>query len=58
MIWDCIIKGRKGLLIILEYPGRKGGGMNSIWYKEQALEGALKSIHAEMTKKRRKVYFQ
>jgi len=58
MIWGCIMKGRKGPLIVLEYPGGKGGGMNATRYKEQVLEGALKSFYAEMTKERGKVYFQ
>ena len=29
MVWACIMKGRKGPLIVLEYLGGKGGGMNS-----------------------------
>ena len=29
MIWGCIIKGRKGPLVVLEYLSGKGGGMNS-----------------------------
>ena len=52
------MKGRKGPLIVLEYPGGKGGRMNATRYKEQVLEGALKSFYAEMTKERGKVYFQ
>ena len=29
MIWGCIVEGKKGPLVVLEYPGGKGGGMNS-----------------------------
>ena len=58
MVWACIMKGRKGLLIVLEYPGGKGGGMNSARYKDQVLEGVLASFHAEVTGEMSKVYFQ
>lgn len=58
MVWACIMKGRKGPLIVLEYPGGKGGGMNSARYKDQVLEGVLASFHAEVTQKMGKVYFQ
>jgi hypothetical protein len=32
MVWACIMKGRKGPLVVLEYPGGKGGGMNTRRY--------------------------
>ena len=38
MVWGCIMKGQKGLLVVLEYPGGKGGGMNTARYREQVLE--------------------
>ena len=34
MVWGCIIEGRKGPLVVLEYPGGRGGGMNSKRYQE------------------------
>ena len=34
MVWGCIMKGQKGPLIVLEYLGGKGGGMNSACYQE------------------------
>ena len=49
MVWACIMKGRKGPLIVLAYPGGKGGRMNSAQYKDQVLEGVLASFHAEVT---------
>ena len=52
------MKGRKGPLIVLAYPGGKGGRMNSAQYKDQVLEGVLASFHAEVTGERGKVYFQ
>lgn len=57
MIWGCIIKGRKGPLVVLEYPGGKGGGFNGPRYKAQVLEKVLKDFHAEMTEKRGTVLF-
>lgn len=29
MVWGCIMEGRKGPLVVLDYPGGKGGGMNT-----------------------------
>jgi len=50
--------GRKGLLLVLEYPGGKGGGMNTKRYCEQVLDGVLKEFYAEMKKERGWVHFQ
>lgn len=41
MVWGCIMKGRKGPLVALEYPGGQGGGMTAARYQEQVLEGVL-----------------
>lgn len=57
MVWGCILKGRKGLLIVLEYPGGKGGGMNSKRYQDQVLEGTLKGFYAQMKEERVLLYF-
>ena len=38
MVWGCIIEGRKGPLVVLEYPRGKGGGMNSTRYQDQVLK--------------------
>jgi len=48
MIWGCISKGKKGPLIVLEYPGGKGGGMNTDHYISQVLEGPVTHFFAEM----------
>ena len=48
MIWACLMKGRKGPLIVLEYLGGRGGGMNSTQYKDQVLEGVLASFYAKV----------
>ena len=52
--------GRKGPLLVLEYPGGKGGGMNMKLeqYCEQVLNGVLKEFYVEMEKKCGQVYFQ
>ena len=41
MVWGCIMWNAKGPLVVLEYPGGKGGGMNTEWYIAQVLEGTL-----------------
>jgi hypothetical protein len=52
MVWGCIMKGRKGPLIVLDYPGGKGGGMTAQRYREQVLEGALLGFYQEMCTER------
>jgi transposase len=50
--------GRRGPLVVLEYPGGRGGGMNSKRYQEQVLEGVLKDFYNEMKATRGRVIFQ
>jgi len=58
MVWGCIIEGYKGPLVVLEYPGGKGGGMNSTRYQDQVLNPVLKSFYMKMNHERQTVYFQ
>ena len=58
MVWGCILKGRKGPLIVLEYPGGKGGGMNSKRYQEQVLDGVLNTFYTWMEEERGSILFQ
>jgi transposase len=58
MVWACIMEGRKGPLVVLEYPGGKGGGMNTERYCKQVLEGVLEDFYVEMTKVHGSVEFQ
>ncbi|KAF9477900.1 hypothetical protein BDN70DRAFT_774423, partial [Pholiota conissans] len=58
MVWGCIMKGWKGPLIVLEYPGGKGGGMNSARYQEQVLDGQLAGFYSELKKRKQRIYFQ
>jgi hypothetical protein len=41
MVWGCVMKGKKGPLVVLEYPGGRGGGMNSERYQTQVLNAHL-----------------
>jgi hypothetical protein len=45
-------------LIVLEYPGRKGGRMNLKCYQDQVLEGVLKGFYAQMVTERGSILFQ
>lgn len=58
MVWGSIIRGQKGPLVVLEYPGGKGNGMNSARYQEQVLEGALLCFYNEMKALKGTVYVQ
>ena len=52
------MNGQKGPLVVLEYPGGKGGGMNSSRYREQVLDGVLRGFYDEMKKTKGSVTFQ
>jgi transposase len=41
MVWGIVMKGAKGPLVVLEYPGGKGGGMTAERYINQVLQGPL-----------------
>lgn len=52
MLWGCIMKGKKGPLIALEYPSGKGGGMTAKRYQEQVLEPVLIPFMSQMVDER------
>ena len=58
MVWACIMEGKKGPLLVLEYPGGKGGGMNTTRYCEQVLEGVLKDFYDKAKQEHGQVQFQ
>jgi transposase len=58
MVWACIMEGRKGPLVVMEYPGGKGGGMNAKRYQEQVLEGKLAKFYEDMKSERDGIVFQ
>jgi transposase len=58
MVWGCIMQDRKGPIVALEYPGGKGGGMNSKRYREQVLEGPFWDFYTQMNEERGLAVFQ
>lgn len=58
MVWGCIMKDRRGPLVVLEYPGGKGGGMNAKRYREQVLDPILAPFYGDMRSARGVVKFQ
>jgi transposase len=58
MVWGCVAHGWKGPLVVLEYPGGKGGGMMAARYEEQVLERHLVQVMKELCRKRRGIAFQ
>ena len=50
--------GRKGPLIVLEYPGGQGGGMTAARYQEQILDGVLLDFYKQVSQENRSVTFQ
>lgn len=58
MVWGVIMKGIKGPLVILEYPGGKGGGMTAQRYIDQVLSGPLTKFYKKMKHSRPLFQFQ
>jgi len=58
MVWGCIMRGRKGPLVVLEYPGGRGGGMTAARYQEQVLDKVLHDFYQDMAEERGQVLFQ
>jgi transposase len=58
MIWGCVADGWKGPLVVLEYPGGKGGGMTAARYQEQVLEGHLVRVMKQLGRRRYGLKFQ
>lgn len=58
MVWGCVALGWKGPLVVLEYPGGKGGGMTAARYQEQVLEGQLKVFWKDLEEARPGLAFQ
>ena len=52
------MKGRKGPLVVFEYPEGKRGGMNTARYQEQVLKEVLENFYKQMDDKRDGVIFQ
>ena len=58
MFWGCVMKGRKGPLVVLEYTRGRGGGMTGQRYISQVLEAHLNSFYHQMKEERPGVMFQ
>ena len=58
MVWGCVAQGWKGPLVVLEYPGGKGGGMTAARYQEQVLDKHIVRVMKELRKSRRGIAFQ
>lgn len=58
MVWGCIMKGKKGPLVVLEYPGGKGGGMNAARYISQVLSSHLLQFYRKIKRRQKSVQFQ
>jgi transposase len=58
MVWGCIGLGWKGPLVVLEYPGGRGGGMTAARYQEQVLEVHLKDIYYDLERDLGDIRFQ
>lgn len=58
MIWACIMWNCKGPVVALEFPGGRGGGMNSDRYQTQVLEPVLSEFYTRKTLELGRVFFQ
>lgn len=58
MVWGCILKGLKGPMVILDYPGGSGGGMTAARYQEQVLDHVLHDFYQQMCEEWGQVLFQ
>ncbi|KAJ3574154.1 hypothetical protein NP233_g1951 [Leucocoprinus birnbaumii] len=58
MVWGCIVDGKKGPLVVLDYPGGKGGGMTSACYRDQVLDPVLKDFYHQVAHERGRALFQ
>jgi len=58
MAWSCIMKGKKGPLVVLDYPGGRGGGMTVVRYQEQVLEKMVHDCYQEASEERGWVLFE
>jgi transposase len=58
MAWSCIMKGKKGPLVVLDYLGGRGGGMTAARYQEQVLEKVVHDFYQEASEERGWVLFE
>jgi hypothetical protein len=58
MIWGCIMVDDKGSIVVLEYSGGRGRGLNAERYQDQVLERALYDYWVEKSEEKGLVLFQ
>ena len=58
MVWASIMHGSKGPMVVLDYLGGWGGGMNAERYQDQVLEAVLYDYYMERLEKLGNVKFQ
>ncbi|KAI5120159.1 hypothetical protein M0805_003646 [Coniferiporia weirii] len=58
MVWGCIMHGEKGPLVVLDYPGGRGGGMSAEKYQDQVLDGPFLHFYTQMSKGNGSLRFQ
>ena len=58
MMWAAVMLGKKGPIVVLEYPGGKGGGMNKERHLSQVLDAHLRGFYDQMELERPRVVFQ
>lgn len=58
MVWGCFAQNYKGPLVMLDYPGGAGGGMNTERYIEQVLDPVVLGIYRDLKGSRRYMYYQ
>ena len=58
MVWGCVGLGWKRPLVVLDYPGGRGGGMTAARYQEQVLEKVLEEVYADVEHCNGSAYFQ
>jgi hypothetical protein len=58
MVWGIVMKGVKGPLVVLEYPGGRGGGMTAQRYIDQVLKGPLLQFYHSRKRSRPGFQFQ
>ena len=58
MAWSCIMKGKKGPVVVLDYLGGQEGGMTAARYQEQVLEKVVHDFYQEASEERGWVSFE
>lgn len=58
MCWACIMKDKKGPLLVLDYPGGRGGGMTAKRYKDQVLKPVVVDFYWEAVNEREYALFE